>query len=147
VLSVISMLKDISPKEQLDEAKRSRGKLATVALAASFVCCEAFYIVRHGDFPSIWIYFATMLFVSVALVFSIVLTELVWLPLVLWLGHMRYTQGLDAYIAPDRHAKLVGQLLDSWWRNETVLNVFAIVFELSICVSIFYLIGPFIGLL
>ena len=139
------MLREETPKEKLEHAFGHFKSLGPVAYFASYAGMIVLYFLRGGEFD-----FKIMLlplFLAVALNIGSFIASFIWLRLAAWLGHLNFSQTVDAVTDPDANPRSLERFLDAWWEHEGVLDAFHVVFSVAFCLGAYRLLGPKVGLL
>jgi hypothetical protein len=140
---MIAMLKDITPEQRLLEVNSHFLKVEGVAGLVSMYSALLLYGIRHDDLPNFWVF----PFVAVLSMGCGSIVRIIWLRLTLWLANIKFYDGVAALGQPDANPRFVERFLENWWKNETLLDVFSVVFRVVLCVVIYRLAGPSVGLL
>jgi len=123
------MLRNIEPKEQLAEISQRFGKLFMIGWVAAYSIVFLFKGFVENDISS-----PTWPLVLIA-VGSAFVTQVCWFFVVMWLGRLSVRQTSIALSEPNAHPRLVSTFLESWWSNETVLDAFVVVFQVTCTVA------------
>ena len=133
------MLKNLTPAEQLTELDRDAKALGIIAYSCALV---GDFILKR-EFPGIW----DILFTGATFLLYGFLAPLVSLVVASWLGKIPLRRALAAMINPNDYPRTVQFFLDSWWKNEIVLNVFRVVLPVVFSLACYRFLGPKLGLI
>jgi hypothetical protein len=138
------MLKPTNSSERLVEMRLHFIKLASVSTLIAYGGCLLLYALRRGDSPPA---FTILLFVVFCMIPARIVAVGAWRRAAFWLFGITYEDGVAAMQRPNANPRLVDRVLEGWWRNEIVLDAFSLVLRVTICVTLYALLGPHIGLL
>jgi hypothetical protein len=141
------MLKDISPEQRLSQIDTHALKLEPFVTFGSTAACLVIYILSHENVPESWSFVVFLLFIVGMAFVSGLLATIMWFPLAVWVGRIDFQDALAAVLKPNSNPRLVQRFLEHWWDNQMALDVFVVVFRIGLCVTVYRLVGPTIGIL
>src|ERR1043166_8094784 len=122
------MLKEIAPEKRLSEIDSHNFRLEPFVSFGTFACLLVLFVLLRQEVPNWWTLICFLIFWLASVVLSGLLAMLIWSPLVIWLGRMSLKQAAQAISDPEGHPSAVQEFLESWWKNEFVLDVFVVAF-------------------